>query len=138
MIILDTNVISDLMRTPEGGVVATWIAEQERGSLATTSICVAEILHGIRLLPPGRRREEIEARFQSFLARGFAARIFDFDLAAADAYATIRAERSRVGRPVGVSDAMIAGIARSNNADLATRNVSDFESCGCRIVDPWA
>jgi predicted nucleic acid-binding protein len=138
MIVLDTNVVSEAMRSPSTGPVATWLESQPFGLLSTTSTTVAEILHGIRLLPAGKRRRGLEGQFQDFLNRGFRDRVLCFDAAAADAYSAFIVARQRRGRPVDRFDAMIAGVAVSRGADIATRNAADFRGCGARIVNPWA
>ena len=137
MIVLDTNVVSEVMRAPSAGPVAMWLDSQPSVLLWTTSISIAEILHGIRLLPTGRRRASLGEQFHAFLNRGFGNRILGFDEAAADAYADLIVARRRRGRPIDRFDAMIAGIAVSKRADIATRNIADFQGCGVRLIDPW-
>jgi predicted nucleic acid-binding protein len=117
--------------------VAIWIETQPLGLLNTTSITVAEILHGIRLLPVGKRRRSLEDQFRDFLSRGFRDRVLGFDASAADAYSAFFVARQRRGRPVDRFDAMIAGVAISRGADIATRNVGDFRGCGARLINPW-
>jgi toxin FitB len=137
MIVLDTNVISELMRSaPEQAVVA-WLDRQPAPAVYVTSINQAEILHGIELLPKGKRRDAIGAAARELFESDFAGRILGFGSEAAKAYAAIAAARGRKGRPISAFDAQIAAIARSNGADIATRNVADFESCGVRLINPW-
>lgn len=137
MIILDTNVISELMRAAPDQKVLEWAAEQPMASLFTTTLSQAEILYGLALMPEGRRREALIAAAQPMFAVDFAGRVLPFDGDAASAYAEIAAARKRAGQPISQFDAQIAGIARSRGARLATRNGRDFAGCGLTIVDPW-
>lgn len=137
MLIVDTNVVSELMRrTPDAGV-ARWFDRQPLERLAITAITVAEILHGLDRLPAGRRKADLLYRFDAVLGRAFAGRVLSFDGAAAVAYARIRGDRDRAGRPIGINDAMIAAIARVRGGTVATRDRAGFENCGVAIVDPW-
>ncbi|MBA3395347.1 MAG: type II toxin-antitoxin system VapC family toxin [Deltaproteobacteria bacterium] len=137
MIVLDTNVISELMRGTPSPAVVLWVNSKAATSLYTTSVTQAEILHGILLLPKGKRRDAIATAADEMFERDFASRILGFGSDAAAAYATIAATRRRAGRPIAAFDAQIAAIARSNDADLATRNIADFEDCGIDLIDPW-
>ncbi len=137
MIVLDTNVLSELMRPiPDAGVL-TWIAAQRAQNLYTTSITQSEILHGIMLLPLGRKRRAFEAAAEAMFSEDFAGRVLAFDGDAASQYARIAVDRRRRGRPISQSDAQIAAIARSHEGTVATRNTTDFEGCGVDLVDPW-
>lgn len=137
MILLDTNVVSELMRPSPAQSVVHWVAAEPVSSLYTTSITQAEIMLGVLLLPAGRRRKELEAAAEAMFEEDFAGRILPFGNEAARAYARIAAERRRIGRPISHFDAQIAGIARSSGAALATRNVADFENCSIKIINPW-
>lgn len=137
MIILDTNVVSELMRPAPAGQVVDWVASQPAASLYTTSITQAEILHGLMLLPRGRRRTSLEAAASSMFAEEFGGRILGFGTDAAPRYAQIASERRRAGRPISHFDAQIAAIARFTGASIATRNVGDFEACGVSLLNPW-
>jgi predicted nucleic acid-binding protein len=137
VIVLDTNVVSELMKRSPAGDVVRWVADQPATSLYTTSITQAEIMLGIMLLPSGRRRTAVEAAATAMFDEDFAGRILPFGTDAAQAYARIATDRQRRGRPIGHFDAQIAGIARAAGAHLATRNVSDYEGCGLRVIDPW-
>jgi predicted nucleic acid-binding protein len=137
MIILDTNVLSELMRPTPAPKVVDWIGAQAAAGLYTTSITQAEILHGLMLMPPGRRRNALEAAALSMFADDFGARILGFGTDAAPPYARIASDRRRAGRPISHFDAQIAAIARSTGAALATRNRADFDGCGVTLVDPW-
>lgn len=138
MIVLDTNVISEVMKSSPDGRVLEWLRARPLESLAITAISIAEIRYGLRRLPGGRRREDLEARFRTFLDRGFGDRILSFDGVAADTYGEIAAVRQGTGRPIDRFDAMIAAIAHSRASAVATRNVGDFQGCGIRVLDPWS
>ncbi len=137
MIILDTNVLSELMKPAPTGIVVEWTASQPAASLYTTSITQAEILHGLMLLPRGRRRHALEAAATSMFAEDFGGRILGFGTDAALPYARIASDRRRAGRPISHFDAQIAAIARLTGASLATRNVADFDACGVTLLNPW-
>ena len=137
MIILDTNVISEIMRPSPAPVVLEWLDAQPLLELATTTINVAEIRYGLARLTFGRRRTDLENKFNNFVARGFYNRIFEFDGVAADAYGDMVVERERTGRRPEGFDGLIAAIARSHALPVATRNKSDFERCGIEVLSPW-
>jgi len=137
VIVLDTNVISELMRAePDAGMLA-WIARQAMAGLFTTTLTQAEIYYGLALLPEGRRRETLLAAVQPMFDVDLAGRILPFDTDAALAYPAIAAGRRWSGQPISQIDAQIAAIVRSRGARLATRNIRDFEHCGIAMVDPW-
>jgi predicted nucleic acid-binding protein len=138
MIILDTNVLSALMRTaPEAPVVA-WLDRQPAESVWITSITLFEARLGLALLPTGRRRQALEAAFARLLNEDLENRVLDFDSAAAAEAPPLAAERQKAGRPVDMRDTQIAGIALARRATLATRNVRHFADLKIPIVDPWA
>jgi predicted nucleic acid-binding protein len=137
VIVLDTNVLSELMRATPAEEVARWIATQPASGFYITSVTQAEILHGIMLLPSGKKRDAVQAAADSMFASEFDGRILPFDSAAARPYASIAAKRRRVGHPISQFDAQIAAIALSVRAAIATRNVDDFEGCGVNVVNPW-
>ena len=137
MIILDTNVLSELMRASPAENVVRWIASQPESGFYITSVTQAEILHGILLMPSGKRRTAVQAAAESMFAVEFDGRILAFDSAAARPYASIAAERRRAGRPISQFDAQIAAIAHAARATVATRNIDDFEGCGVNVVNPW-
>ncbi|MGB7565464.1 MAG: type II toxin-antitoxin system VapC family toxin [Prochlorococcaceae cyanobacterium] len=137
MILLDTNVVSEVMRpSPDPGVIG-WLNAVDAGDLYLSRISIAEIIFGLELLPPGQRRQGLEERFEAFLSAAFAHRVLSFDQAAARQYGPIMAERRRTGSPMAAPDGQIAAIARSQAMDLATRNTSDFRSCGLTLINPW-
>jgi hypothetical protein len=137
VIILDTNVLSELMRPEPAESVVRWINAQVATSLYTTSVTQAEILHGISLLPRGKRRDAIAAAAGEMFERELDGRILPFGSDAAGPYAAIAVARRRAGRPISTFDAQIAAIARAHDAGLATRNVDDFDGCGVDVTDPW-
>jgi len=138
MIILDTNVLSALMRkAPEAPVVA-WLDRQPAESVWITSITLFEACLGLALLPTGRRRQMLEAAFTRLLKEDLENRVLDFDTAAATEAASLAAERQMAGRPVDMRDTQIAGIALARRATLATRNVRHFGDLKVPVVDPWA
>ena len=138
MIILDTNVLSALMRkTPEAPVVA-WLDRQPAESVWITSITLFESRLGLALLPKGQRRQTLEAAFSRLLNEDLENRVLDFDSAAATESALLAAERQKTGRPVDMRDTQIAGIALARHATLATRNVRHFQDLKVPVVDPWA
>jgi predicted nucleic acid-binding protein len=137
MIVLDTNVLSELMHPRGSSVVRQWVAAQPIENLFTTTITQAEILYGIALLPSGKRQTEIGQAAQLMFAEDFTGRILSFDQTAAIAFARIAAKRRKMGLPISHADAQIASICYSRKATLATRNVADFEGCGLAIINPW-
>ena len=138
MIILDTNVLSALMRTaPEASVVA-WLDRQPAKSVWMTSITLFEARLGLALLPAGRRRQALEAAFARLLIEDLENRVLDFDSAAAIEVASLAAAREKNGRPVDMRDTQIAGIVIARRATLATRNARHFADLKISIVDPWA
>ena len=138
MIILDTNVLSALMRTaPETPVVA-WLDRQPAESVWITSITLFEARLGLALLPSGRRRQSLEAAFTRLLKEDLENRVLDFDSAAATEAASLAAARQKNGRQVDMRDTQIAGIALARRATLATRNIRNFADLKISIVDPWA
>ena len=137
MIILDTNVLSELMRPKPSPRVVAWVAKQSGTELFTTSITEAEIFYGIELLAKGKRREELLAAAEAMFAEDLAGRVFGFESDAARVFSRIAAQRRALGSPISHADAQIAAIAQARRAKLATRNVADFHDCGLDGVDPW-
>ena len=137
MIVLDTNVVSELMKAAPDPRVRAWVAAQPATSLYTTSITQAEILHGVALLPSGRRRLALEAAAQAMFRDDFGGRVLAFGSDAAEPYARVAADRRRAGRPISQFDAQIAAIARASGAAIATRDTDDYEGCGVKLIDPW-
>ncbi len=137
MIILDTNVLSELMKSKPDKSVVHWIGKYQAKSLFITALTQAEILYGLEILPVGKRRTALKKAAKSMFELDFAGRILPFDTDAAQLFATIAANRKTIGRPISQIDAQIAAIACSHQASLATRNVDDFEECGIDIINPW-
>jgi toxin FitB len=137
MIVLDTNVVSELMRpTPESRVLR-WFASQAAEDLHITSVTMAEILFGIELVATARRRDVLRAATEKMFETVFGDRILTFEDRAARAFSQIASARRRQGKPISESDAQIAALARVHSATLATRNPYVFEGCGVRLVNPW-
>ena len=137
MIILDTNVLSEVMRPAPAAQVLRWLAAHPAARLFTTTIAQAEVLYGLELLPEGKRRRALQSAIEAMFEEDFAGRILPFDGDAAGMFAKIAAARRAMGRPITQFDAQVAAIARSRGAAVATRNTNDFEHCGIRVVDPW-
>lgn len=137
MIILDTNVLSALMRTTPDPPVVAWLDRQPAESVWITSITLFETRLGLALLPQGRRRRALEAAFARLLEDDLDNRVLDFDAAAAASAAPLAADRQRAGCPVDLRDTLIAGIALARRATLATRNVRHFSDLKVPVVDPW-
>ena len=138
MILIDTNVVSELMRPAPAPTVMTWFAAQESGALYLTAVSEAELRAGAAILPAGRRRDRLAAEVDAVVREDFAGRVLPFDSAAARAYAEIAASRRSAGRPILEADCQIVAIARARDAAVATRNAADFEHCGVSVIDPWA
>lgn len=137
MIIVDTNVISELFRPAPAKQVETWLAEQDGANLYFTTIGEAELRQGVAILPSGKRRTALTRAIEGILEEDFRDRILPFDRQAASAYAAIAADRRALGRPISQFDCQIAAIARAHGASVATRNTSDYESCGVDLLNPW-
>jgi predicted nucleic acid-binding protein len=136
VIILDTNVVSELMRGEPDRTVVTWLQQQSGESLYTTTITVAEIRYGIARLPEGQRRESLHQAANEIFA-AFPRQVLTFDLGAANTYADVVTTRESIGNPIAGFDAQIAAICRSQAATLATRNTKDFADTGVALVNPW-
>ncbi len=137
MILLDTNVVSDLMRPQPDAAVRRWLAGLGDTPLATTAITIAEIVYGLRRLPPGRRRQALEASFEALAGPGSPLPVLTFDDIAAREAGRLRALREAAGFEGAASDMMIAGLCTVVGASLATRNVRDFTHLPVTVIDPW-
>jgi toxin FitB len=137
MFVLDTNVLSAVMGSQPVPEVAAWVAVQPEERLFTTTVCQAEILAGVEIMPEGRRRRGLEAEAKAIFANAFDGRILPFDEKSAEFYAEIFAARKRAGKPTATMDLMIAAIARAQGADMVTRDISGFEECGLTLINPW-
>ena len=138
MVVLDTNVVSELMRDDPHADVLVWLDERPTRELFVTAVTEAEVRSGIAFLPDGRRRRGIAEAADRAFGGLFAGRVLPFDSAAAHAYAEIAAACRAAGRPVSQADGQIAAIARSRGMAVATRNVRDFADMGIVLIDPWA
>jgi predicted nucleic acid-binding protein len=138
LLILDTNVVSELINPLCSPVVLEALSRFPTEALATTVISEAELRSGAGRLPEGRRRRDLIKAIDQILGSGLGGRILPFDRAAAAAYAVISETRTRIGRPIAVLDAMIAAVCEATGATLATRNVRDFQGCGIELIDPWS
>lgn len=137
MIILDTNIISELMRELPDANVRQWISTQKPIHLGIATITIAEIQRGLMRLPMGKRRIRLAAGFTDFVTEAFSGRIFSYDEEAAYRYGEIAAKCESSGINTDAVDLMIAVIAKSQRAAIATRNVKDFSGCGVEIINPW-
>jgi hypothetical protein len=137
MIILDTNVLSECLRPQPDSRVLAWLSAQPRGRLYTTTIVESEILYGVRLLPDGARKAALTEAVRAIFEHDFSGRVLSFDRGAAAAYAALASSRKLAGRPIAQFDAMIAALAYSTGAILATRNIKDFEGCEIALLNPW-
>jgi predicted nucleic acid-binding protein len=136
MIILDTNVLSALMRqTPDPNVVA-WLDQQPRLSIWTTSVTVLEVRFGLQIMAAGKRRSTVIRAFESILDK-IGQRVVPFDASAAEQAGDLMASRHKAGRPRDLRDTMIAGIAIARHAALATRNTTHFDDISISLINPW-
>ena len=137
MIILDTNVVSELMRPAPERMVLRWFGKQTAEDLHISALSMAEILYGIELISSSRRRDVVRTGAEKMFGEVFADRILTFEDRAARAFSQIASSRRRQGKPISEADSQIAAIARAHGATLATRNTYVFEGCGVRLVNPW-
>lgn len=135
--LLDTNVLSELLRAAPAPQVLRWFGVQPPESLFVSAVTQAELMLGARLLPADKRRTALEQALAGMFEEDFAGRVLPFDAQAAPAYVDIVSACRSQGRPISQFDAQIAAIARHAGARLATRNTADFERCGVTLVDPW-
>lgn len=136
MIVLDTNVLSELLQPVPDERVVGWVAQLPHRQRRITVITAAELLQGVLVLPQGRRRDQLNAAVDGVLAT-FRGGVLEADQRAAPYFADIRATRRRLGRPIGSMDAWIAAICRRHDVPLVTRNVRDFEGTGIAVLNPW-
>lgn len=137
MIILDTNVLSALMRHSADCKVVEWLDKQARTSIWTSSVTILEIRYGLQILPAGKRRSALIQTFEKVLVDKIESRVAPFDTASAQQAGDLMALRYRKGRPGELRDTMIAGIVLASHATLATRNTSHFEDLAVPVVNPW-
>jgi predicted nucleic acid-binding protein len=136
MIVVDTNVASELMRPSPSGVVRDWVISRASGELYTTAITVAEVRYGLERMAEGRRKDRLRAAADEVFT-AFSDYILPFDASAAAHYALVVTRRDGVGLPIEGFDAQIAAICLARGAALATRNVKDFLETGVDVTDPW-
>lgn len=137
MLLLDTNVISELMRAEPAAVVLDWFGKHQASDLFISAVTEAELRTGVAILPEGQRRDRLLLALDAMVDQDFQARVLPFDSSAAKAYAEIAARRRTAGRPIAEADCQIAAIAKASNAPVVTRNVKDFDGCGIRLINPW-
>lgn len=137
MYLIDTNVISELMRATPAPSVLNWFSTQDPSTLYLSAVTEAELRTGIAILPAGQRREGLKAALDATISEDFEGRILPFDTAAAKTYAEIAAGRRSAGRPIADADCQIAAIARATGMPVVTRNTRDFEGCGIDVINPW-
>ncbi len=137
MIIIDTNVVSEFMTSPPASSVLEWLNSQDALTLYLTTISIAEIGFGLRVMPKGKRRQLLEDRFEQFVTTAFESRILNFNESAARIYGAIKGFRKENDRPLSDLDGQIAAIARANGFIVATRNIKDFQECGIELINPF-
>lgn len=137
MIVLDTNVVSETLRTTPDPRVMRWLESRRPGDLYLTATVVAELISGVERLPEGRRRITLSDELELQLAQEYPDRVLPFDIDAARAWGVLVAARARSGRPMPPLDAQIAATCLVHDATLATRNARDFDGCGIHVIDPW-
>ncbi len=137
MIVLDTNVVSELARRQPSPAVVEWVDAYDSSDLVITALTAAEVRGGVALLPEGRRKQAIGRAMESLLTETFAGYVLAFDLDSSAHYADIVAARRHQGRPISSMDAQIAAVCRQYGATLATRNTADFSNTGIELTNPW-
>lgn len=137
MIVLDTNVLSELARPTPNHAVIEWVDAQDSSGLVLTALTAAEVRTGVALLPDGRRKRDIGLRMESLITETFAGFVLSFDTDSSAHYADIVAARRRAGKPISTFDAQIAAVCRQHEAALATRNTADFSDTGAQLINPW-
>jgi len=136
MILLDTNIVSEALKAGGDPAVLAWLDEQAIETLYLSTITIAEIHFGIALLPAGKRRTSLARNFEERVVPQFDGRLLPFDIRAAHAYGTLRAEARRAGKAIAVADGYIAAIAVAHGLAIATRDVSPFETASLRVIRP--
>ena len=137
MILLDTNVVSEVMNTRPAETVVAWLNGQDSEKLYVSAITIGEIAYGLRILPDGKRRSGLRERFERFVALAFDQRALAYDESAARICGELMGDRKELGFPMRVPGGQIAAIARLNHLAVATRNVVDFENCGIEVINPF-
>jgi predicted nucleic acid-binding protein len=137
MILLDTNVVSEVMKTQPAEAVVAWLNSQDSERLYVSAVTIGEITYGLRILPDGKRRSGLRERFERFVVLAFDQRVLAYDESAARVYGELMGDRKELGLPMSVPDGQIAAIARLNHLAVATRNVLDFGHCGIDVLNPF-
>jgi predicted nucleic acid-binding protein len=137
VIVLDTNVLSEIIRPEPDERVMSWLDSLDPATVATTAVTAAELLYGVARLPDGRRKAALSEAIRELIAEDLDGRVEPFDATAAAHYASLVNDREIDGSPIGMADAQIAAICRALGATLATRNTTDFEGVGIELVNPW-
>ena len=137
MMVLDTNVVSELMRAQPASQVLDWVNAQPSDQLCLCSVVVAELLYGVGRMPDDVRKSAMLSAMQSMVLEDFAGRVLSFDLDAAVAFAQMVVQREKMGRTIATADAQIAAICAAHGARLATRNIRDFASLDLQLINPW-
>lgn len=137
MIILDTNVVSELMKPSPAPAVVSWLNHQETTTVFLTTVTLGEISYGLHTLPQGKRRSFLEQALERVISLAFEDRILSFGIEAARLYGEVMGRRKEMGRPLSILDGQIASIARASGFAVATRNVRDFSDCGLEVVNPF-
>jgi len=137
VIVLDSHVVSELVRPSPNRSVVEWVDEHDSSELVLTALTAAELRAGVALLPEGRRGDELGMRIESLLVETFAGYVLAFDVGSSAYYAEVLAVRTRGGRPITTFDAQIAAVCRQYDSVLATRNTTDFTDTGIQLVNPW-
>ncbi len=138
MILLDTNVLSELIRREPDEGVTRWLDSLDAAAVVTSAITAAELLYGVARLPTGRRKRRLGEAIRGLIEEDLDGRVEPFDATAATHYADLVSDREAAGRPIGIADAQIAAICRKLGATLATRNTGDFEDTGIELLNPWS
>jgi len=137
MILLDTNVVSEVMKTRPAEAVVAWLNGQDSEKLYVSAVTIGEIAYGLRILPDGKRQSGLRERFERFVALAFDQHVLAYDEFAARIYGELMGDRKELGLPMSVPDGQIAAIARLNHLAVATRNVLDFKNCGIEVINPF-
>jgi predicted nucleic acid-binding protein len=137
LIVLDTNIISEIMRAKPEARVIKWLNSQQASKLFLSSITLAEIGYGLYILPDGKRKWNLQQRFDQFIKNAFETQIVDFTQDSAQVYARLMGERKQAGNPMSIPDGQIAAIALANGYTIATRNIKDFNNCGLVLINPF-
>jgi len=137
MNLLDTNIISEIMRVKPSPLVVEWLNNQDSHSLFVSTVTIGKIEYSLQILPDGKKQINLRRKFERFITQAFSYRVLDIDSASAKLYGTIMSDRRNSGLSTSVPDGQIAAIARSNKMRIVTRNTKDFKNCGIEIVDPF-